>query len=69
MRPDYSFKKSLAKGLFAVLGTASVLIAFAGLSDISVNDLYTAYVQPTFGALTVGGLFKIAANYVKFNWL
>ncbi len=69
MRSDYSFIKTLQKGLLAILFAASALTAFAGFSDLTINDLYSRYIGDAIGALTIGGLLRMAANYIKFNWL
>lgn len=61
----YSFKKGLVKGLQWILIAVPALLVLTGVSEISLWDLMTKYVQPLLGTLTVGGLVAIIVNYVK----
>ncbi len=65
---EYSFKKGLSKGLIAVLTGATMLVAFAGFSDITVWDLVVTYVKPVLGTLTVGGVLGVVTNFVRFHY-
>jgi hypothetical protein len=69
MKPDYSVKKSIGKGvLFFLQGAAAVLVV-TGFAEISIWDLIVQYVKPIVGTLTLGGLIALTTNYVKYNWL
>lgn len=64
---QYSLKKGLGKGVVSALTVAASLVAFAGLSDVSLWDLATQYIKPVLGTLTVGGVVTVLINYVKIK--
>lgn len=69
MKYGYSFSKTFGKGIVWVLQLAAAAAVVAGLSEISLWDLATKYIQPILGTLTVGGAIAMITNYVKYNWL
>lgn len=69
MKPEYSFKKSVGKGLIFILQAVAAILVVTGIAEISIWDLIVEYVKPIVGTLTLGGAIAIATNYVKFNWL
>jgi hypothetical protein len=69
MKKSYSLKKGVGKGLVSLLSVAGALVAFTGLSDVTLVSLIEDYIFPVIGSLTVGGAVAVAVNFVKFNWL
>jgi uncharacterized membrane protein len=65
----YSFKKGLSKASLYTLTAVGTLVAFAGMSDVTVWSLVEDYLKPMIGSLTVGGLITLAINYVRFKQL
>lgn len=65
MSVQYSFTKGLWKMLGTVGMIAFAFATFAGFSDLTLWDLIETYIKPLVGTLTVGGLLKLAINYVK----
>jgi len=63
----YSFTYGLRKAALYSLTGIGTLVAFAGLSDIQIWDLFEQYVRPVVGSLTVGGAVTMAINYVRFK--
>ena len=61
----YSFKKGLWKGLQWILIAIPPIIVATGISDVSLWDLTTKYLQPVLSTLTIGGVVAIIVNYVK----
>jgi len=64
---EYSFRKTLGKGVTSGLIALAALVTFAGMNDISLWALIEEYVKPLVGSITVGGLIAMAINYTKFH--
>lgn len=61
----YSFSKGLGKGItYVLVGVASLLVV-TGVSDLTITDLFTTYVQPFVGTLSVGAILTIVINWLK----
>lgn len=69
MRSDYSITKGIGKGLFTMLMAGVTIATFAGFADFTLWQLLEQYVKPVLGSITVAGVLKLAANYIKFNYL
>ena len=63
---QYSLLKGLGKGLISLVALAGAFIAFAGFSDVTIQDLIVEHVFPLLGGLTAGGAITVLVNWLKF---
>lgn len=69
MRPSYSLKKGLAKGIMSALTVLVSVLVFMGWADMDLWQLAETYLKPVLAGVTVGGVITLAQNFIKYNYL